>query len=72
MALGKRFFSSEAVYVFCVVTEKNSVTRQDKIVPEDMMVLIAIPTPRPDRAKRGSSTSSMYLMMAQPLFLHWN
>ena len=40
---------------------KNSMKRQDKIVPEDMMVLIAIPTPRPDRAKRGSSTSSMYL-----------
>ena len=57
MALGKRF-SREAVKVFCVVTEMK---RQDKIVPEDMMVLIAIPTPRPDRAKRGSSTSSMYL-----------
>ena len=29
--------------------------------PEDIRVLIPIPTPRPERAKRGSSTSSMYL-----------
>ena len=29
--------------------------------PEDIRVLIPIPTPRPERANRGSSTSSMYL-----------
>ena len=29
--------------------------------PEDIRVLISIPTPRPERANRGSSTRSMYL-----------
>ena len=62
---GKQFMS-----FVLLLKEKNRTTRQDKIEPEDMMVLIAIPTPRPDRAKRGSSTSSMYLLMAKPLFLH--
>ena len=51
----------ETVFVSCVVTEKKLNDDRRKILPEDMMVLIAIPTPRPDRAKRGSSTSSMYL-----------
>ena len=63
-------FQGRQLMSFVLLLKKNRTTRQDKIVPEDMMVLIAIPTPRPDRAKRGSSTNSMYLLMAKPLFLN--
>ena len=36
--------------------------------PEDIRVLTPIPTPRPERANRGSSTSSMYLAKIFSLF----
>ena len=54
-------FQGKQLMSIVLLLKKNSMKRQGKIVPEDITVLIAIPTPGPDRAKRGSSTSSMYL-----------